>query len=53
MDVMQLYGQIAPIMMVTLIIVFAAIVAWAYWPKHKARFEKDGHIPLRDDDQED
>lgn len=47
---MELYSQIAPVMMVALLIVFAGIVAWAYWPKHKARFEDDGHIPLRDGD---
>ena len=50
MDVMHIYGQIAPIVMVALLIVFAAIIGWAYWPKHKDRFERDGQIPLRDDD---
>jgi len=50
MDIMHIYGQLAPIVMVVLVIVFASIIAWAYWPKHKDRFERDGHIPLRDDD---
>jgi cbb3-type cytochrome oxidase subunit 3 len=48
METMELYRHVAPIIMVALIVVFAAIIGWAYWPKHKARFEKDAQIPLRD-----
>ncbi len=29
---------------------FLAIVAWAFWPKNKGRFETYGDIPFRDDD---
>ncbi|MFI4986894.1 MAG: cbb3-type cytochrome oxidase subunit 3 [Alphaproteobacteria bacterium] len=47
---MELYSHLATAVMVALVFVFAAIVAWAYWPKHKARFEHDGQIPLRDGD---
>ncbi|MGI9437671.1 MAG: cbb3-type cytochrome oxidase subunit 3 [Geminicoccaceae bacterium] len=36
-----------------LMILFLCIVAWAYWPKRKARFEEDAQIPLRDDDMRD
>jgi cytochrome c oxidase cbb3-type subunit 4 len=36
-----------------LMILFLGIVAWAYWPRRKARFEKDAQIPLRDDDKRD
>jgi len=50
MDIMTLYGHLASVLMVALVLAFGAIVAWAYWPKHKARFEDDGKIPLRDDD---
>jgi len=50
MEIMDLYSHLATVIMVALVLVFAAIVAWAYWPRHKARFEKDGQIPLRDDD---
>ena len=50
MDVMELYSRIAPVMMVLLLLIFAGIIAWAYWPSHKARFERDGHIPLNDGD---
>jgi cbb3-type cytochrome oxidase subunit 3 len=28
---------------------FATLVAWVYWPSHKARLERLGHIPLADD----
>ncbi|HLI14370.1 MAG TPA: cbb3-type cytochrome c oxidase subunit 3 [Alphaproteobacteria bacterium] len=50
MDVMHYYGHVAPVLMVALVIIFGAIVAWAYWPKQKERFEKDGKIPLHDGD---
>ena len=33
-------------------IVFIGIVAWAYRPKNKGRFEAYGDIPLKDDDQD-
>jgi cytochrome c oxidase cbb3-type subunit 4 len=36
-----------------LMILFLGIVAWAYWPKRKARLEKDAQIPLREDDKRD
>jgi len=50
MDVTQFYEQVAPILMVVVVLVFIGIAAWAYWPKHRARFERDGWIPLRDDE---
>ncbi|HYB56320.1 MAG TPA: cbb3-type cytochrome c oxidase subunit 3 [Alphaproteobacteria bacterium] len=50
MEIMDLYSHLATAIMVALVFLFAAIVAWAYWPRHKARFEQDGRIPLRDDD---
>lgn len=50
MNVMHLYSHIAPVLMVVLIVVFGLIAGWAYWPKHKSRFDKDSHIPLRDGD---
>ncbi|MCU0987779.1 MAG: cbb3-type cytochrome c oxidase subunit 3 [Acetobacteraceae bacterium] len=33
-------------------LLFAGIVAWAFWPGNKARFEARGRIPL-DDDRDD
>lgn len=50
METIDLYSHLVTVIMVALVLVFAAIVAWAYWPRHKARFEQDGRIPLRDDD---
>jgi cbb3-type cytochrome oxidase subunit 3 len=50
MDIMVLYSHLATALMVALVFVFAAIVGWAYWPRHKARFEYDSEIPLRDGD---
>ncbi len=48
--VSQIYDNIAAILLVILILIFAAIGTWAYWPTHKRRFEKDAQIPLRDDE---
>ena len=31
---------------------FMGIALWAYWPKNKGRFEADGLIPFRDNDEE-
>lgn len=35
---------------VVLIVVFVAIVAWAFARKRKARFERDAKIPFQDKD---
>ncbi|MGI9433578.1 MAG: cbb3-type cytochrome oxidase subunit 3 [Geminicoccaceae bacterium] len=32
------------------ICLFAGIIAWAFWPSNKARFEKDAQIPFDDDE---
>ena len=50
MDTMAYYTQVAPILMVAVVALFGAVVAWAYWPKHRARFERDASIPLHDGD---
>jgi cytochrome c oxidase cbb3-type subunit 4 len=34
---------------VWLMLIFLGIVAWAFWPGHKKRFEDDANIPFRDD----
>ena len=33
-------------------LLFLGIVAWAFWPRNKERFERDAAIPFRDDDNE-
>ncbi|MGD9512366.1 MAG: cbb3-type cytochrome oxidase subunit 3 [Geminicoccaceae bacterium] len=35
---------------VWLMLIFLGIVFWAYRPKNKRRFESDGMIPFREDD---
>jgi cytochrome c oxidase cbb3-type subunit IV len=36
------------------ILLFAGVVAYAFWPGNKKRFEKDARIPLeKDPDQDD
>ena len=50
MNLETFYSVVAPGMGVVVFVVFGAIVAWAYWPKHRKRFEADGYIPLRDDE---
>ena len=31
-------------------ILFLGIVAWAFWPSNKSKFEAHGNIPLDDDE---
>ena len=50
MDLQQFYTEVAPGMGVVVLVIFTAIVAWVYWPRHRKRFEADGRIPLRDDE---
>jgi len=50
MDLQAYYALVAPTLGIGVLVVFMAIVGWAYWPKHRQRFEADGRIPLRDDE---
>jgi cytochrome c oxidase cbb3-type subunit 4 len=34
-----------------LMILFLGVIAWAYRPKNKDRFDDDAMIPLRDEDE--
>ena len=34
---------------VWLMILFGAVLFWAFRPKHKKRFEEDARIPFKDD----
>jgi cytochrome c oxidase cbb3-type subunit IV len=52
------YEQVAGITQVAalifFILLFAGVVAYAFWPGNKKRFEKDARIPLeKDPDQDD
>jgi cytochrome c oxidase cbb3-type subunit IV len=33
-------------------LIFVGIVAWAFWPRNKKKFEEQGNIPFRDDNGE-
>jgi cytochrome c oxidase cbb3-type subunit IV len=46
----EAYGWILSLWQLWLVVMFVAIVAWAFWPKNKRRFEGHGEIPLRNDD---
>lgn len=45
-----LYEWVTSLWLLWLVLVFAAIVLWVFWPKRKQRLERHGEIPLRDDD---
>jgi len=44
------YTTVKSLWVVWLVLLFVGIVAWAYWPSRKQRFERDAEIPFRDDD---
>jgi cytochrome c oxidase cbb3-type subunit 4 len=46
----ELHYWLRSLWQVWLFLLFAGIVAWAFWPKNKQRFESYGSIPLKDDD---
>lgn len=45
------YGWMTSLWLVLLVVLFIGIIAWAFRPKNKARFERDAKIPLQDDDR--
>lgn len=49
MDLTTLSEIIRPLWTVWLMVIFFSIVAWAFWPKNKARFEKDALMVFNDD----
>jgi cbb3-type cytochrome oxidase subunit 3 len=48
----ETYGWILSLWQLWLVIVFVAIVAWVFWPKHKRRLERQGEIPFKNDDRD-
>jgi cbb3-type cytochrome oxidase subunit 3 len=48
----ETYGWILSLWQLWLVIVFVAIVAWVFWPKHKQRIERQGEIPFKNDDRD-
>ena len=45
-------GFLHSLWVVWAVVLFAAIVLWAFRPKNRRRFEADAEIPLRDDREE-
>lgn len=50
MDLSALSEAVRPMWVVWLVILFVGIVFWAFRPKNKKRFEKDGEIPFAEDE---
>ena len=50
----QVAGMTQVAALIFFILLFAGVVAYAFWPGNKRRFEKDARIPLeKDPDQDD
>jgi cytochrome c oxidase cbb3-type subunit IV len=50
----QVAGMTQVAALIFFILLFAGVVAYAFWPGNKKRFEKDARIPLeKDPDQDD
>ncbi len=45
----ELVLSLAPDWMMGLVVSVGAVVAWAYGPANRARFEEDGRIPFKED----
>lgn len=52
MTLQELSTMARELWVVWLLLLFAGIIAWAFWPRNKKRFEELGKIPFRDDDGE-
>lgn len=52
MDWQHIYFVAGSLWPLWLMILFLGIVAWAYWPSHRQRFESYATIPLRDEDRD-
>ena len=50
MDLDALSEMVRPMWVVWLIVLFAGILFWAFRPKNRKRFESDGMIPFRNDE---
>lgn len=45
----ELHALVRSLWLVWLVLLFAGIAAWVYWPARKDRLEAQGRIPLRED----
>jgi len=37
--------------LVYMVVLFAGVVLYAFWPRNKATFDKAAHVPLEEDDR--
>lgn len=51
MDWQQIWTVAASLWVVWFFLLFAGVIAWAFWPKRRNKLESHGQIPLRDDDE--
>jgi len=49
MDWMMISEWARSLWVIWLFILFGAVVAWAYWPGNKSRFEDDARIVFKDE----
>ncbi|MCA0451209.1 MAG: cbb3-type cytochrome c oxidase subunit 3 [Proteobacteria bacterium] len=53
MDKQEMMSLIGSVQMVWLVVFFAGLIAWAFWPTRRAEMDRNSRIPLRDDDYRD
>jgi cbb3-type cytochrome oxidase subunit 3 len=49
MDASQLMPLLGTIATVWFFVFFVGMLAWVFWPSHKARMDDQARIPLRND----
>jgi len=49
MDLVELHATVKSLWVVWMLMLFAGIAAWAYWPRRRRSLERHGEIPLRDE----
>jgi cytochrome c oxidase cbb3-type subunit IV len=47
--VSELYGLIRSLWLLWIVLLFAGIVAWVFWPSRKREMEAHGQIPFKDE----
>lgn len=45
----EIYGTIRSLWLLWLILLFAGIVLWVFWPSRRRQMEEHGKIPFKDD----
>ncbi len=50
MDLQELHSTASILWVVWFVVLFVGVVAWAYWPNKRKRFNAAAAIPLRDEE---